>query len=324
MKYTPDYQLNILPEEGYEDSIAHVEEKLDEIKHSGSFTAFDGINIYYEYFLAENSRGSVVIVHGLSEFTRKFYELIYYFLNQGFSVFIHDQRCHGLSERLTPEKDLLHVDKFEDYVKDLSYFIDEIVLKAEDKPLYMYAHSMGGAVSTLYLAKNGHKIKKAIFTAPMFRPVVHDVPFIIARDSVTLGRLVFGGKRRFFINHDFDPNVKFVPAEGLSRARFEYNMKLRRENPYYQSTPISFGWTYGSLTVGRKILSSRVAKRIETPILLISAEKDEMVKIDAQEKFASRCNCCRFESIENATHGVLASDEGILSKVLNLIFEFWA
>lgn len=323
MRYIPNYQLKIISEENFKNSINDIELEISRVKHEGKFTAFDGIEIYYEYFLVENSKGNVVIIHGLSEFTKKFYEFIYYTLNQGFNVFIYDQRCHGLSDRLTPIRDLLHVDSFEDYVKDMTYFIDEIVLKTEEKPIYLFAHSMGGAVSTFYLAKNKNKVKKAVFSVPMFEPVVKNVPFKIARVSVVIGSKIFGAKRKFFISKDFDPDVTFNYAYGLSKARFEHNMKMRRENVNYQSTPMSFGWVSNSLNIGKKILKHCISGKIETPILLMSAECDVMVNNEIQKEFSNKCKNCRFEKIEHATHAILASDEKILNNVLNLIYDFW-
>lgn len=322
MRYIPSYQLNIFPEENFAAQIISVEEKLGEIVNIGSFTAFDGVNIHYEYFLAENSRGNVVIVHGLSEFTKKFYEIIYYTLNQGYNVFIYDQRCHGLSGRLTDERDLLHVDSFNDYVKNLNYFIDEIVLKTENKPIYLFAHSMGGAIAALYLSEQSSKIKSAVLSAPMFEPIVKNVPTLIAREGLRVGKVIFGGKRKFFLSEEFNPETKFYYTYGLSEARFKKNMKLRCENEMYQSTPMSFGWVRGSLTVGKRILSRRIIGKIETPILIISAREDKMVNNKMQEQFFSRCKNCEFESIEHATHAILSSDEVILSKVLKLTFDF--
>ncbi len=322
MRFVPNCKTEIISEKDFSNKINEITKMLNSVKCEGNFTAFDNVNIFYEYFLAEESKANLVIVHGLSEFTKKFYELIYYFLNKGFNVFIYDQRCHGLSERLTPEINLLHVNSFNDYVKDLSYFIDEIVLKTEDKPLYIFSHSMGGAVTALYLAQNQNKIEKAVLSAPMFEPISKQVPFKVARASLNIGKFIFGKKRKFFLSDEFNPNVKFNPAMGQSQARFEHNMKLRIENPNYQSTPMSFGWVSNSLNVGRKILSSSVVKKIQTPILIISATEDKMVNNAPQKKFFEKCKNCRFESVENATHAILASDEAILSKVLNLTFDF--
>ncbi|MBR6564557.1 MAG: alpha/beta hydrolase [Clostridia bacterium] len=323
MRFIPNYKLNVIAEEDYSSEIANIESVLDKIKITGSFKAFDGINIAYEYFLAENSVASVVIVHGLSEFSRKFYESIYYFLNQGLNVFIFDQRCHGLSGRLTDELDLLHVGDFYDYVDDLSRFIDDIVLKTEDKPLYLYSHSMGGAISALYLAKSNPKIKKAVLSAPMFEPIVESVPVPIARCGVRVGKRFYGSKTKFLLTHEFDPDIKYKEEYGSSKARFEHNLQMRRENPNYRSTPMTFGWVYNSLTVCKKIFNKNVIGNIKTPILIISAENDVTVNNKPQYKFAQKCSNCRIENIENATHALLVSDKQTVTKVIKLTLDFY-
>lgn len=322
--YVPDYRLNIIAEEDFSDAIVNIEEELEKIKVQGKFKAFDGIDIYYEYFLAENSKGTVVVVHGLSEFTKKFYEFAYYMLNQGYNVFMYDQRCHGLSDRLTNNIELMHVDKFNDYVEDLTYFIDKIVLKTEDKPLYIYSHSMGGAISTLYIAKYPEKIKKALLSVPMFQPIVKQVSVPLARESIRLGRWVFGRKRKFFLSSDFDPNVQYSLKQGSSRARFEYNMKLRRENREYQMAPMSFGWTFNSLIVCKKIFKRKTINSIKTPILLITADNDTVVNNKMHYTFNEKCNCCELVNIEDGTHALLASDSNTLTRIMNLTLSFFA
>ncbi len=323
MRFVPDYQLPIIEDEAFPSAIRDVTDKLDAVRVSGTFHAFDGVRLYYEYFLAENSRGSIVIVHGLSEFTKKFYEFAYYALHQGYNVFVYDQRCHGLSDRLTDNPDVLHVGNFRDYVKDLAQFVDEIVLPADDKPLYLYAHSMGGAVSALYLAKYGDKIQKAVLSAPMFEPIVDNVPVPIARAGVFLGQYVCGCKRKFKLTAEFNPNVPYTASQGSSRVRFEHFLSLRRDNKAYQSSPMSFGWVSHSLTVGRHILSRRVAGRITTPTLIVSAEKDTMVNNHMQYRFSERCDACELVSIPNAAHALLASDAPMLTRLLTLTFDFW-
>ena len=323
MRFVPKFTLDILTEESFPTEIKRVEKELELCLKSGFFDSFDGKKLYYEYFLTENAKASIVIVHGLSEFTKKFYEMTYYFLNKGFNVFIFDQRCHGLSVRLTDERDLLHVDKFDDYVADLSLFIDNVVLKTEDKPLYIYSHSMGGAVSALYLAKNSSKITKAVFSAPMFEPIVTVVPMPIARGGVRVGRFFCGGKAKFPMSKEFNPEIPQNVEVDQSKARFEYNMNLRRNEPYYQSTPMSFGWTYGSLTVRRKIMKKKNIERITTPILLLSSEKDKAVSNEAQVEFSQKCPSCEMVTIKTSTHSMLCGNPEVLSEHINRDMTFF-
>ena len=323
MKFIPDHQWHIADEETFPAAIAEMTAALEQVRVSSTYTAFDGVKIYYEYFLAENSKASVVIVHGLSEFTKKFYEMIYYTLQQGYNVFIYDQRCHGLSDRLTEKPELLHVDDFEDYVKDLSQFVDEIVLKTEEKPLYLYSHSMGGAIAALYLSKHSDKIQKAVLSAPMFEPIVKQVPVPIARGGLAVGSVLYGKKTQFPLSDEFNPDVQFDPAYGTSRARFEHYMTLRREHAEYRSSPMSFGWVNCSLNVGKKILRRKTLRGITTPILLISAERDTMVNNAPQHAFAKRYAGCELVTMEGETHALLAGNADTMARMMDLTFSFF-
>ncbi len=324
MKYIPDYQLNILTDEEFESGIKKITEKIEKCRVSGFFDSYDGKKNFYEYFLAQDSKASVIIVHGLSEFTKKYYEVTDYFLNQGYNVFLFDQRCHGFSTRLTDRIDLIHVDSFKDYTKDLSVFIDEIVLPADKKPLYIYSHSMGGAVTALYLSKNSDKIKKAILSAPLIEPYVNMVSPPIARVGVGFCRLFQGGKTKFKYSKEFDPEYKFEKAIDESRSRFVHNITMRKQEPNYQSTPMTLGWVYNSLVVHRSILKSSAVKGIKTPILLISAENDTVVRTDMHHKFAKKCKTCRLVSIKNTDHAMLTGSQRVIAEHLNLVFSFFA
>lgn len=324
MKFIPSYTLNVISEQSFATEIEKIEAALEECINFGEFTAFDNTRIYYEYFLAQESKGNIVIVHGLSEFTKKFNEFIYYALNQGYNVFIYDQRCHGLSGRLTKNKDLLHVDDFYDYALDLEYFIDNIVTKNNSQPIYFYAHSMGGTVCALYLEKHPDKIKKAVFSAPMIKPVVKKVSPFIARQSVILGKVFLGSKKSFFLSSDFNPNVKYTEEYCSSRARFDYHMKLRIGNEYYQSSPMSYGWVYNSLTIYRTILKKKFLEKIQTPILLFSAENDKTVENQPHYIFSNGCKDCTLIEVKGETHALLASKNEKLEKILKLTFDYFS
>ena len=70
------------------------------------------------------------------------------------------------------------------------------------------------------------EIEKAIMVAPMFVPVVKQVPNWLARHSVAIGRWLFGNKTKFLLTSEFDPDVQYKESLGSSKARFEHNMKI--------------------------------------------------------------------------------------------------
>ena len=241
--------LHILTEEEFPQRIGAITEQLESVRREGFLTGVKDCRLHYAYFLADNSRGSVVIVHGLSEFIPKYYEVIHYFLQQRYHVFICEHRCHGLSDRLTDRPDVIHTDSFDDYAADLDLFIRQVVEPFDSRPLRMYAHSMGGAVAVIYLAKYRHNVRRAVFSSPLMQPVVGPVPHWVARTSVWLDNLRWGSKKKFRRSKDFTPDYPFEKANDVSYSRFYHNQQLRCSHPEYQTTPTSNGWVRGSLTL---------------------------------------------------------------------------
>lgn len=323
MLFEPNYQLNIIREDEFAQKIIEVERTLKECKNCGFFKSYDGKDLYYEYFLCKNSKGNVVIVHGLSEFTKKYYEMSYYLLSQGYNVFLYDQRCHGYSFRYTDEKQLIHVEDFNDYVKDLSVFIDEIVYKIDIRKPFIFAHSMGGAVAALYLAENSHKTQKAILSAPLFEPeegVSHWLALLFTKGEVRKK----GKYSHFCFSKEFNPNSDFNKSSDGSKARFEHNMKMRIGDENYQSTPMSAGWVYNSLLIKKLLKQKKAVNRISVPILLFSAELDNVVKTKPQKDFAKKCKNCTLEIIKGAKHTIFCGQENIAKDYMQKVIDFLA
>ena len=148
--------------------INEVEPFLAERRNEGTFNSFDGRPISYEYYITENAKASVVISHGFTESAEKFREMSYYFINEGYNVFAITHRGHGASYKESIDPYTVYVSEFNDYIKDFYTFIKRIVTPNSDSlPLYLYAHSMGGAIAALTLEQYPDIFKKAVLNAPM-------------------------------------------------------------------------------------------------------------------------------------------------------------
>lgn len=305
MKLCPNFQLSVLQEAEFKEKMSEISETLAKYRQEGTFSGFDGKELYYEYFQVQDSRGAVVVVHGLSEFTKKYHEFAWHLLNQGYDVFLYDQRCHGQSCRLTERQDLIHVDAFGHYQKDLDCFIRDVVRKATDGPLYLYSHSMGGAVALEYLSEHPSVFQKAVLSAPMIEPLTGDVPVGIARMGLTLYVLFGNRKKKFWFCKDFDPDYPFERASDQSLARFQRNMDIRLADARFRTTPQTVRWIQQSICLRRKFTSKRFLKKLQTPILMLSAENDKIVCGKAQAEFADKCPICKRIVIPGTTHAML-------------------
>ena len=323
MKHIPSYQLSVLQEDSFLEEMAAVSAQLAQCRQEGTFCGFDGKELYYEYFQVQESRGAVVLVHGLSEFTGKYHEFAWYLLNQGYDVFLYDQRCHGRSCRLTPRLDMIHVGAFSHYRKDLDCFINQVVKKATDKPLYLFGHSMGGAVSVQYLAKHPQVFQKAVLSAPMIEPITGNVSPTVARWGLALYLLIGAGKRKFWDSEEFDPEYPFSRSQDRSYARFQWNMKTRLADKRLCTTPLTIGWIQRSVSLRGKLTSKRFLKKIRTPIRMLCAEVDRVVSGEAQEELAKNCSVCQRVVMPESTHSMLwGTSENIAAYVQQVLDHF--
>lgn len=319
MGFIPKFAYHILDDEHFAAGMDSICQELDSCRVSGYFPGVGGIQIFYEYVLAENSRGSVVLLHGLSEFTRKHYELAYYLLHQGYSVFLYDQRGHGHSGRLTDQLDLIHVDRFFDYVQDLELFVENIVKPVAPRPLHLYGHSMGGAVAIKYLAAHPDTFCKAILSSPLFEPNV-GVPIALAAASALTDKLLRGDRSKMRHSKEFVAKMPEVWDTDPACSRNRYMMQLRIDDKNYQTTPMTAGFALRALYLTPRLF--KLAKQLRTPHLLISGTDDRVVKTRPHKKFAARSPLCRLVTVPGGKHAMMCDDAKSAACHTRLVLDF--
>lgn len=302
MLFVPDHKLNIIKESDYGAEFAALEKELSEYTVSGEVASFDGTHLKYEYCLAESAAASVVIVHGFTEFMRKYHEAAGYFLNQGYNVFMYDQRGHGMSGRETPDLRLTHINNFDDYVKDLRFFIDNVVKPASDAPIFLFSHSMGGAVVLLYLQLYGNEIGKAVLSSPLICPRMHGLSRSALMKIVEHDARLYGWDAAFRHASYFNPDPSFEKSSDCSEARFLMNLNHRRSDIHYQNSASTNGWMRETLSLYDRIMKDKRTEEIPTEILLITAGKDRVVRIHPQTALLKKLPAAKQMYLENAKH----------------------
>lgn len=323
MYLTQDRRLHIIPEEEFPSAIVQIEEELSGIRREGYFTGEGGAQLYYEYFLAKNPVGSVVFVHGLSEFTKKYYEFALYFINQGYHVFLYDQRGHGKSHRDTDRPELIHIHSFDQLAADLDAYIEQVVRPTVARPLYLYAHSMGGAVGIVYLAQKGHKLKKAVLTSPLLMPRMNDLPVWPIWVGTAMGKVLRGPRAKFLMSNEYEVDKPYTPIAGDSPNRVRYCLAQREQEPQYRSTPMTVGCVRETLKL-RRLLKRKVTDAIKVPTLMLCADTDTLVRTKYQGQFAQRCAACTHEILKGANHALHTDSNDILEQTLNRVFDFFS
>jgi alpha-beta hydrolase superfamily lysophospholipase len=106
----------------------------------------DGLHLVMSRWTVDAPEGAVLIVHGYGEHSGRYGHVADAMRDAGMQVFAYDQRGYGRSEG--PRA---YVDTFDDYLDDLGLAIDHVRRRIGEQPLYLFGHSMGGAVVLLYV-----------------------------------------------------------------------------------------------------------------------------------------------------------------------------
>lgn len=311
----------------YEDVMnSTVKEELDKLSTSGYFNGANDLPIYYEMYKKENSKGTIVISHGYSEYLDKYDELIYYFTSMGYSVFAMEHRGHGNSGNLgIADSSQIYVEDFDYYVEDFKKFIDEIVNtnKEEDDKLFLYAHSMGGGIGTLFLERYPEYFDAAVLNAPMLEIDTGNFPEFIAK-TVALGADIFGFDGTYILGKGpYEENYDLENSGTSSAERYDYVYNNLVENEIAQRGDGAFKWLNEAFKATSEATSKKNASKVAIPVILFQAGNDTYVRPGGQDEFAAYAQNCKIIKIDDAKHEMYRESDDILLGYLNTIFAFY-
>ena len=274
----------------------------------GKFKSFDGTTLNYYFAIPENATKVVVFVHGFCEFFGKYHEYAWYLYQAGFGFYFIEQRGHGYSEGKCPEPDVIYINSYETYVKDLDHFIETVVKpQSTDLPIMMIAHSMGGCIGTLYLEEHPGVIKGAVLSSPMMKMKGADYPPVVV-SLIGVYAFLTGKLKKLAPNQKhFDPGVTVTNSSAVSAPRFEYQLSQRKADVHYQTCGASFGWAVASMKASRKAVKN--AGVLSIPITVMTAGRDHLIDPAGYEAFKTNCPGAVFHDYEASRHEIFNSGE---------------
>lgn len=300
---------------------------LDTLRQSVLLDREGTQKLYCEYYLQpeDTSKGSIFISHGFTESCGKYHEVIYYFLKAGYSVCLIEHRGHGRSRRVG-ESDIASsptdIEKFQYYIYDMDYVVNEILKKKLPAPYYLFAHSMGGAIGATYLEKHPGTFDKAIFTAPMFEINSGGMPKLLVKAVIAIA-CAFGKQQQFLSGQQpFSPEENFADSAATSEPRYRYYFEQQLATPEFQSGGSSFRWARESIKATERLLDPANCSKVDIPVLLFQAGADTIVSPGGQDKFIERIPDGRLILVPDVKHEIYLSPNETLEKYWDVIFSF--
>ena len=270
---------------------------------------------------------AIVFSQGRNESVLKYKELAFDLSQQGYDVFLIDHRGQGFSTRLGGDAYRGHVEEFEDYITDLNDFIISLNLPQHYESRFLLSHSMGGAISALYLEEYQHPFQAAAFFSPMFSINLGGLPIFIAKVITYVSDQIC----RWFSNF-----ACYAPGSNIYQETPFENNKLTSSTKRYASAFDTFNqvsetqlggatmrWVNKSLYASEKAVNNTA--NITIPTLIVQAGSDSIVTADGQENFIgnSHCKDTQLLRIDNAKHEIFLEQDKYRIPAITATLDFF-
>ena len=283
----------------------------------------EGEGIYYDRYETPNAKAAIVVSHGFSENAEKLKEVIYYMVESGYRVYAVDHRGHGRSFRQSHHPNLANIRAFDDYVEDLHRFVSLIVKTETKLPLFIYGHSMGGAIAASLIEKYPHEFKKAVLSSPMLKlllPVPEWATVFISGLKILTGKGdTFGPGQR-----PYEGLEEFEASSSSNEARFNYYQKIKAARSEFQISATSFAWIHHSVRAIKKIRSKAACSKVCIPVLILRCREDALIDPAGPDEFAANTPKTVVLDFDECRHEIYNSDDDVLSRYYEEIFRFLA
>ncbi len=291
-----------------------------------------GQSIYCERYLADDPRGVVFISHGFKESATKYAESVWYFLHEGYHVYIMEHCGHGRSYRLVDDLSLVHVDDYSRYIDDLLATAHtarrdvDMYSGGSALPMYLYGHSMGGGIGIAAAAREPDLFDRIVLSSPMIRPLTGHYPYrVTAIGCAFLCRI--GRSENYCPGfHPYEGPEDFETSASLSRPRFDYYQEIKAANRLFQLSAASIGWAHAAVRLDSEIMRHSVGEAL-APMLIFQAWNDGSVSLEAQDRFVRERNekypgSVTLKKLPGTKHEIYNSPDDAVKPFWDELFDF--
>ncbi|XP_029457173.1 monoglyceride lipase isoform X1 [Rhinatrema bivittatum] len=242
-----------------EDSSARLSPQGIAYKDLPHLTNADGQYLFCRYWKPQTSpRALAFVAHGAGEHCGRYDELAQMLTRLNFFVFAHDHVGHGQSEG-----DRMVVSDFQVFVRDSLQHVDLIKKEHPGLPIFIFGHSMGGAISILTVSERPSDFSGLVLISPLILPNPQSATSFKVFAAKVLNHLLPN-----FSLGSIDPNT-------ISRNKKEVEAYITDPLVYHGGMKVSFGMQLLNA-------SSRVGKalpEISLPVLLLHGTDDRLCDI---------------------------------------------
>ncbi len=255
---------------------------------------------------AAGAKGTVILLQGRSEFIEKYREVIGELSERCFGVVTFDWRGQGGSERQLRNPAKGHVEDFADYLMDLDTIVAEMERRNLPRPWSILAHSMGGCIALLALARGPSPFERAVLSSPFVAVAGWGGSILargVARTLASLGlsqMFVPGGSSGSRMTGPFENNPFTRDPD-----RYTTMKAWLAEHPELGIGDPTIGWVAAAFDANESFDGEDFGAKNRTPILILAAGADTVVSSSASQALAQRMRGSSAIELPGARHEIL-------------------
>jgi len=313
-----------------------------DVVHIGSSGTKD-VYLSYVKVVGSGTKGAMLVVPGNGESCYNYDETMKHFSDQGYSpIYCYTHRGMGSSDRMLDNHLKLHVEESDHFVKDCRKMVGIVTddLAGSGKPLFLYCHSLGCAVSLTYIIQEYEHGQPQVFNAvvaqaPLIKPDTDPFPYDIA---VAIGEsMVFLNQGQEFAPTRDKPFEEWYDVSDCQEGSIDRCTRRTQRcidlRDAQLGRDLHAGLCVGGVTANfaKELFDlysdtfvgfmAQEGKKVVPPILLQQSGPpegtDKLVVNAPQDEFCQHsCNYCTMLKYPEAIHNLAKEKDEIL-------FDFW-
>ncbi|THD67668.1 alpha/beta hydrolase [Robertkochia marina] len=240
-----------------------------------------GYDLHTQHWEAPNSKGTVVLVHGMGEYAGRYASsVVPTLLNSGFNVLATDHFGHGLSEGkrgVCPG--------YEAVLDSIELTLAKALEFHPNLPLFLYGHSMGGNAVLGYAMKRKPAVRGVISTSPLLAMAFEPPAW-----KMMMGRVL----------EKLIPGVTLPSGlDASAMSRDPHEVKKYKEDPLIHDR-VSGSFVFPFLEMGRWMMEN--PEQLIIPSLLCHGTGDRVTSHNATESLGRKAPHCQVTLFEEGYH----------------------
>jgi len=228
-----------------------------------SFVNPRGYTIFTQSIVPSEPKATIVIVHGLGEYSSRYLPIIKFFYEKGYAVYALDHEAHGRSQGE------------HEYVGALQHLIDDVITfsttvhtKHAGLPRFILGHSMGGCMS----------LSVGLQNPDLFDYYIISCPALVRSPNVN-AVMQFGGK----ILASIFPHARPVALDTATLCRDPNVVTAYKQDPLVWHLNVAAKLGSDILSQGDWVIDH--AAEFAKPLLIMQGTADEIVGASGATRF---------------------------------------